>query len=495
MDKQPLLSDLHSYRTTPSFFNDHNQGANKHTILIISEVNDILNAYSFKELIALIRSIKLGDKLPKQKVNVDDNQEYFIIQSIPTTGSGANIEDIDSGGSDTDGNFSSGTDDSDTDDEDGKNSGAGAGHSTNSILHSKLTSTTTTTTTTANNISRRRKRHHDHTRRYMDEHHSIRLDKSSKNRVNSMLEISNLQHSSLWIDVMGLSREEIEYLGRELGLHHLTIEDIISADTSEKCEEYPNYIFIATSELQYSTNNDLKENGFYIVVFNEYVIVIHEKPLESFDDVLNTFRYLPDKRIPSSEWLLCSYFDAINEIFNKDTDQLFKEVTVLDDFCLKDEIEYSELYVRLGRATRRSTNLLSNLFMKFDILSSLLRQDFSKETLIYLNSINDRAIRLKQKIKLCEELLGNIHNVYISKVSLLLNEESHDLNISMSRFGTVSIIFMPLTLVAGIFGMNCKVLGFVDEYDSYGPFFIILASMLALAIATYFIFRKLDWIQ
>jgi len=478
MDKQPLLSDVH-HRRTPSFFNDYNTDSNRHTILIISEVNDILNAYSFKELVALIRSIRLGEKA-KQKVT--DDQDYYIIQSIPTT-TGADIDEEDFSGSDTD---TDSTGDS-SDDEDirkssstnNNNSNRNIGGASTTSIHSKPT----------------KKRRHDHTHRYLDDHHSIRLDKSSKKRINSMLEISNLKHSSLWIDVMGLSREEIEYLGRELGLHHLTIEDIISADTSEKCEEYPNYIFIATSELQYSTNNDLKENGFYIIVFNEYVVVIHEKPLESFDDVLNTFRYLPDSRIPSSEWLLCSYFDAINEIFNKDTDQLMKEVTVLDDFCLKDEIEYSELYVRLGRATRRSTNLLSNLFMKFDILSSLLRQDFSKETLIYLNSINDRTIRLKQKIKLCEELLGNIHNVYISKVSLLLNEESHDLNISMSRFGTVSIIFMPLTLVAGIFGMNCKVLGWVEEYDSYAPFFIILASMLAIAVSSYFIFKKLDWIQ
>eukprot|EP01132_Coremiostelium_polycephalum_P001157 gene1157-1467_t len=269
------------------------------------------------------------------------------------------------------------------------------------------------------------------------------------------MEVPLLSNSPYDIDMVHFNtskdsnQSKIEILGNQLSIHHLTIEDIISHDTSEKCEEYPEYLFIATSEMQYSSSGDLKEVLFYMIIFKDFTLVFHNTPLECFDSVLKSFRYLDSTRIPSSEWVLCSHFEALNELFLQYSEQLMGEVNVLDDFSFKEELEYKELYVRLGRATRKSTNLLSNLFIK--------TQNLNKETIIYLNNIKDRSLRLQQKIKLSEELLENIHNVYISKVSLILNEESHALNISMRKFGSLSLIAMPLNLIAGIFGMNVRV--------------------------------------
>ncbi|KYQ90568.1 hypothetical protein DLAC_11763 [Tieghemostelium lacteum] len=313
--------------------------------------------------------------------------------------------------------------------------------------------------------------------------------------------IGRKKFKPLWIDLGGIMDTEIIELGKALGIHPLTIEDILSNESSEKVEEFPEYLFVSTSELQYSIAGDLKEVRFYIILYKDFILVFHNRYLHSFDYVLKSFRYLSNTRVPSSDWILCSYFEAINETFVHYSEQLSKEAQTLDDFTLSEDtnVEYRELYVRIGRASRRTTTLLSNLFIKVDILSSLIRQNLNKESQRYLSNIKDRSVRLQQNIKNLEQILENVQNTYISKVSLLLNEESHSLNISMRGFGILSLVFLPMNFIAGIWGMNVRVPGGISHLPEGESgkeyFFIIVSSMLVLGISFYFFMKKIGWLD
>ncbi|GAM23178.1 hypothetical protein SAMD00019534_063530, partial [Acytostelium subglobosum LB1] len=295
-----------------------------------------------------------------------------------------------------------------------------------------------------------------------------------------------------WIDMEGLDNQEISQICDIFSIHHLTYEDITTQDSSEKSEEYSHYLFVSTSEVMYQQSVMVTSN-IYLVIFNSFVLVFHTHPIDCFDLVLRSFRYLEQTQLQSSYWLLCSFLDSIHEIYSDFADTLMVEVNFLDEFTLRDEVAKSELYIRLGRAVRRATNLLSSLFIKNDVLGSLLRNNINdQEAKRHLGNIKDRLQRLQQKIKLAEELLENVGTVYISKVSLVTDEESHTLNQSMSRIVAMTTIFMPLTLVAGIFGMNIRLPGMAQFYDtpSLGWFYGIIFSMVGFVIIMTIYARK-----
>eukprot|EP01133_Synstelium_polycarpum_P004014 gene4014-4649_t len=287
----------------------------------------------------------------------------------------------------------------------------------------------------------------------------------------------------------GLAEDEISTICKQFSVHHLTYEDISTHDSPEKSEEYANYLFVSTTETTYSAHNELIQSNIYLVIFKSFILVFHPKPLDCMEIVLRSFRYLDQGRLQASDWVLCTFLDSINEIYSSLSDQLMNEVNVLDDYTLREELAKSELYVRLGRAIRKATNLLSWLFIKTN--------NISDETDRFLNNIKDRSLRLQQKIKLCEELLENINTIYISKVSLVLNEESHSLNVSMTRFASLTLIFMPLNWVAGIYGMNVRLPGttsFLPESQGLEYFTVITVFMAVFIIGLGGYLRKLGWL-
>ncbi|EFA76688.1 putative CorA family magnesium ion transporterr [Heterostelium album PN500] len=314
----------------------------------------------------------------------------------------------------------------------------------------------------------------------IDNNHSkILIDEDINNNNNND---NNNKNDVYWLDMEGLDDDEISVICKIFAIHHLTYEDIITQDSSEKSEEYSHYLFVSTSEICYNDFNVLETSNIYLVIFKSFVLVFHSRPVECFEAVMKSFRYLDNNQIPTSHWVLCSFLDAIHGIYSTLADTLMVEVNILDEYTMRDEIAKSELYIRLGRAVRKATNLLSWLFIKNDVMSSLLRDNISDtEAVRHLNNIKDRLYRLQQKIKLAEELLENIGNIYISKVSLVMDEESHTLNISMSRIATLTTIFMPMTWLSGVFGMNIKMPGLADAVDNYSWFSGIISAMIAFA--------------
>ncbi|KAN0041987.1 hypothetical protein ACTFIV_004543 [Dictyostelium citrinum] len=302
-------------------------------------------------------------------------------------------------------------------------------------------------------------------------------------------------------------------------------------------------------------NNDkeLIENFFYMFLFKRIIFVLHSVELDSFNDVFKSFRHLKNEKkiLTSPEWVLCNFLESINDLISLESDRMMAEVSKLDEFCdLKepdnnynyydeeddedqdyynrkrkyksfigkilnffndggggggggesdDYLNSTELYIRIGKASKRNTNILSNLFNKDVLLSSLSRQSFTlRDTQIFILHINNKSKRLKERIKLCEELLEGIHANYINKVSLVLNEESHALTISMKKFANYSLVSFPLILIATIFGMNCRVPGMIDflEEGESGViyFYIIIISMLIIGILTSYLYKKIGWIE
>lgn len=306
-----------------------------------------------------------------------------------------------------------------------------------------------------------------------------------------------------WVDVQGLETEEMTQMGNMFHIHPLTIEDCTATDTREKMELIQNYYFIVMNELSYKENTNIMQNhNISIVMFPDLIITFHHQPVYCVYDVVHKMESRHGGQVPSTEWILHALLDSIAEAYETHINQLVVEADTLDEILLEIScVQQSELLVRINSACRKSSSLIQGLVNKEDVLNSLLNhsEGFSAHAIVYLKNVFDQLARMNQKLSSTGKLLSQLNNVYMSKVSVELSVAANQTDYIVKLFAITSVIFLPLNLITGIFGMNVLVPGDnnpAEDYpDNYNYFIALLGIMAALTLFMYTTFYRLHWVH
>lgn len=304
----------------------------------------------------------------------------------------------------------------------------------------------------------------------------------------------------VWVDFQGMELEDMKLIEKYFKLHPLTVEDCLTPDTREKFELFDNYYLIVINEIHYiEYSNVLNNVNVYIVVFPEVVLSFHAAPIQATYEVIHKLSFEPQSRIPSPDWLLYALIDGIVDLYVALVDQTVREAEALDGLVLLlSGLDQTELLERIGYANRHAGHLKSGLWSKKEILISL--QNFDKITKyvnIYFQNVVDHVVRSNQKLKLARETLRSLNSVYLAKVSIELAVASNEMNVVMRRLAALSAIFLPLTLLSGIFGMNVRVPGMIDmpgTPSGYQWFIGIILFMASLAALIGLFFKWKRWL-
>ncbi|EGC29039.1 hypothetical protein DICPUDRAFT_51515 [Dictyostelium purpureum] len=303
-----------------------------------------------------------------------------------------------------------------------------------------------------------------------------------------------------WVDLQGIENDEISELCDLLSIHPLTKKDIIRQETREKCEFFSNHIFLVVNEIHYAPgSNVLVAATLNLLLFSRIVFTIHNEELLSTHQVIRMLKYTQNGGLPSSGWIIYAYLDSIVDIYIDLVDKIMLETQSLDELVLVlSGIKQNELFTRIGLAGRRVTNLHSGVFGKSEIISVLLRDEklIPSDMMRYLNNVQDHVLRMLQKLALSQRLLSNLNNIYMARVSLEVSDASNSVNRNMRKFTAISTVFIPLTLLSGIMGMNVRFPGMVGfpGGDSYYYFIGILLIMLVFSVVVSSLFYRAKWL-
>eukprot|EP01111_Echinosteliopsis_oligospora_P011711 TRINITY_DN3925_c0_g1_i1.p1 TRINITY_DN3925_c0_g1~~TRINITY_DN3925_c0_g1_i1.p1 ORF type:complete len:307 (+),score=34.87 TRINITY_DN3925_c0_g1_i1:378-1298(+) len=306
----------------------------------------------------------------------------------------------------------------------------------------------------------------------------------------------------MWIDFQGFSSEDMKPVEAFFNIHPLTTEDCFTTDTREKFETFDDYYFIVANEIHYIEYSNILNNvNICMIVFPALDIVLsfHAEPIQSVHEVVHKLSFEPQGCIPSPDWLVYALLDGVVDIYVTLVDQLVREAESLDGLVLLlTGVEQTELLERIGYANRQSNHLKSGLWSKREILSALRTSGkVSSNVAVYMQNVVDHVLRCNQKLKLARETLGSLNSVYLAKVSIELATVSNEMNVVMRALGGISAIFLPLTFISGVFGMNVRVpgmIGFGDNDENYGWFIGIIVFMLALTIGIALFLRWKKWL-
>lgn len=291
-----------------------------------------------------------------------------------------------------------------------------------------------------------------------------------------------------WIHVVGVHRvETMQSLGNCFQLHPLTLEDILITDQRTKIESYEDYAFIVLRNIYYEeAREEIATEQISLILGQNFVISFQEKEGGVFNPIAHRLRNNKARmRRMGADYLVYALLDVL-------VDNYF---TVLEKFG--DRIErLEERMVRadspriphtLHSLRREMIMLRKAVWPLREIISGLGRTDsnlVTQSTSIYLRDVYDHTVQVIDTIEIFRDVLTGMLDVYLSSVSNRLNSVMKVLTI-------ISTIFMPLTFLAGVYGMNFK---HMPELEWEWGYPLTWAIMIAMAGVMLVYFRVRKWI-
>lgn len=303
------------------------------------------------------------------------------------------------------------------------------------------------------------------------------------------LNLQPLPDGTLWLNIHGLHQPEtIAEIGRVFNLHPLMLEDILNTNQRPKLDSYDNALFIVTRFFTYNTEAmQIGSEQVSIVLGKGFVLTFQERKSGSFDPVRERLRANRGHlRAAGAGHLAYALLDVI-------VDRYFIMLEQMDEAC--EALEESllakpgaGLMQDIHKLKRESLELRRAVWPLREVVNSLIRNEagyFDHETILYLRDVYDHTVHFIESLESLRDLLAGMLDIYLSSISNRVNMEVRALTV-------VAMLFMPATLMAGIFGMNFKVMPLLD--DPRG-FWVAIGMMAGIFAIMGLIFWRRQWLS
>ena len=294
--------------------------------------------------------------------------------------------------------------------------------------------------------------------------------------------------SITWININGLNHvDAIEKIGDHYELHPLVLEDIVNIASRPKIDEYDDYLFIVLKMLYYDANEKIVSEQVSFILGEDYVLSFQEAEGDVFDEVRERIKTAKGRvRSMPADYLLYVLIDAI-------VDHYFSVIEVLGN-----KIEDFETDIFSGHVTEDISQNIQNLkreilrlrrsiFPLREIINRIEKNEsnlINKKTITYYRDIYDHLIQVSENIDIYREMIWSLMDMYMTTISNKMNEVMKVLTIMAS-------IFIPLTFIAGIYGMNFE---YIPELKYKYSYFILWGVMVVLFIGMLFYFKRKKWL-
>jgi magnesium transporter len=289
-----------------------------------------------------------------------------------------------------------------------------------------------------------------------------------------------------WINITGIRDVEvIKKVGKLLDLHPLTLEDITNTRQRPKKEEFENYLITIIDILSYNGDYIQSEQVSLILTENA-VITFQEAEGDDFDPIRRRLEEAKGQiRKKGADYLLYSLLDAVVDNYFKILEKTEEQLEEIDKSVVSEKAGPETLEL-IQSLKQEIIFLRKNIWPLNSVFSSLYRIDFNlfnKETDYYLRDVYDHIVQLMDEIEVIREMLSSMLDVYLSNKSNKMNEVMKVLTI-------IATIFIPLTFVAGIYGMNFQ---YMPELDNKLAYPAVMIFMLIIAVLQLIYFRWKKW--
>ncbi len=294
----------------------------------------------------------------------------------------------------------------------------------------------------------------------------------------------------VWVNVDGLGSEAaIRELGEAFGLHKLVLEDIVHTGQRAKVEAYEDYLYVV---LHQPVADTLETEQVSLVLTRNAVLTFQERPGDAFEPVRERLRQGKGMiRQRGADYLAYALVDAVIDSFFPVLERVGDQLELLEEEVL--ERPDKDTVTKIHDARRDLLGLRKAAWPHRDMANALVRDAgafVTPETAIYLRDVYDHAIRILDLVEAFREVSSDLMNTYLSAVSNRMNEIMKVLTI-------IATIFIPLSFISGVYGMNFDTTASRWNMPELGwPFGypLALGLMAGIAVAFLLYFRRKGWL-
>ena len=291
-----------------------------------------------------------------------------------------------------------------------------------------------------------------------------------------------------WIDIDGIKHTEIiEKIGKCFGLHPLVLEDIVNTEQRPKIEDFKNYVFIVLKMLSYDEKHaDIKVEQVSLILGRNFVISFQDNVEgDVFDNVRQRLRTNRGRlRKMGADYLVYSLMDAIVDNYFIILEKIGERIEDMEDELLLKP--HAEIIKEINKLKRSTIFLRKSVWPLREVVSIMERGEIpliKKETTVYFRDIYDHSIQIIDNIETLRDILAGMLEIYLSSLSYKMNEIMKVLTI-------IATIFIPLTFVVGIYGMNFH---YMPELEWHWGYPLVWLAMLFIAGMMLYYFRRKQW--
>lgn len=291
-----------------------------------------------------------------------------------------------------------------------------------------------------------------------------------------------------WYTIDGVhDTETLRVIGENFQLHPLVIEDIANTGQRPKIEDFESYIFIAMKMITYDSEvKELVAEHVSIILGRGFVLAFLEDEGDVFEPIRARIKAGKGKiRKLGADYLAYALMDAVIDNYFEVLEDIGEQIEEVED-----EVVHAPSVKTLHTVhslKRELIYLRRAVWPMREIANSLLRDEsdlVSNETRVYLRDLYDHTVHVMDTVETLRDIVAGMLDVYLSSVSNKLNQV-------MKVLTVMSSVFIPLTFVAGVYGMNFQ---YMPELQWHYGYPTVMGGMALVAAALLIAFRKRGWV-
>ncbi|MBN1864849.1 MAG: magnesium/cobalt transporter CorA [Victivallales bacterium] len=290
-----------------------------------------------------------------------------------------------------------------------------------------------------------------------------------------------------WLNIDGLSDVSlVEKVGVAFGIHPLILEDILHTSQRPKLEDCGNYIYVAVKMLGLESDDAISTEQVSLIIGKKLLISFQEKPGDVFEAVRARIRQGKGHVSKmGADYLAYSLIDAVVDNYFLILEALGEESELMEE-QLVEEFDHSVMY-KVHSIKRRLLSLRRSIWPLREVIGAMGRSESPivvKKTHIYIRDLYDNTIQVMDMVESLRDMAGGLLDTHLSAASNRMNSV-------MKVLAIIATIFIPLTFVAGVYGMNFK---YMPELEHPLAYPVVMSLMLLTAVLMLCFFKRKKWL-
>ncbi len=297
------------------------------------------------------------------------------------------------------------------------------------------------------------------------------------------------KNKKLWLNVHGVHDTDlIKQIGDLFKLHPLVIEDILNTEQRPKIDEFNDYIFLETRNFYYDkASMTASSEQISIVLGRNFLLTFQERATGAFEPIRERLRASRAQiREQGVDYLAYAVLDSVVDRYFNVLEDVSEDSEALEELLLSRPTNM-ELH-SIHQLKHVSIELRRAVWPLREVINNLTRNEkgfFQPATMPYLRDVYDHTVNFIESLESIRDTLSSMMDIYMASVSQRVNLEVRALTV-------VAMLFMPATLIAGIFGMNFHEMPWLAEKNG---FWWVMGLMAGIAAAMLLIFWRRQWLS